>query len=88
MLVITEFGPERKNGEKFGVCLNIYMQFYNWDYVFERTVPKIQVASLSCSFLNRLDSQKILIPIPSETQASRVCIWLLCPLLSFFIHTL
>lgn len=43
VLVVIEFCPERKNGEEFGVCLNIYMQGYNWGYVFERTVPKYRL---------------------------------------------
>lgn len=30
LVAIEVFFPEKRNGEKFGVCLNIYMQGYNW----------------------------------------------------------
>lgn len=68
----------KENGEKFGVCLNIDMQDYNWEVMYLKGPSQITGCfSLSCSFLNRS-------LIPSETQTRRVCVWLLCPLLSCF----
>lgn len=77
---------------KVGVCLNIYMQDYNWGYVLDlKDRPEIQVVSFSCSCLNRylLNSHNILNLIVSRgTQASWVCIWFLCVLIRFFLFFL
>lgn len=51
-------------------------------YVLERTVPKTRLF-----FFIMLIYKWIPYPlIPSETQASRVCVWLACPLPSCFDH--
>lgn len=73
--------PEKKTERSLECAWTSTCRTTTGGYVFEMTLPKYRLFSLSCSFLYRSF-------IPSETQASGVCVWLLCPLFPILLSAL